>query len=138
MLNCWVVEALVLAHTSTESDRTRRSVLAPDSSSSDLVNRLLKPNQIHIVHSERSLDMLDQSARAPQRNTVTLSSSRLPGVGTTIFTVMSQLAVEKNAINLGQGLPDFDCDPEVVNAVTHAMRVGHNQYLPMAGVPVLR
>ncbi|AQV93414.1 methionine aminotransferase [Cupriavidus necator] len=64
--------------------------------------------------------------------------SRLPGVGTTIFTVMSALAAEKNAVNLGQGFPDFDCDPKIVDAVTGAMRAGHNQYPPMAGVPRLR
>lgn len=64
--------------------------------------------------------------------------SRLPQVGTTIFTVMSALAAEKGAVNLGQGFPDFDCDPHLVNAVTGAMQCGLNQYPPMAGVPVLR
>jgi methionine aminotransferase len=64
--------------------------------------------------------------------------SRLPNVGTTIFTVMSALAAEKGAVNLGQGFPDFDCDPALVNAVTQAMKAGFNQYPPMAGVPALR
>ncbi|GAB3547330.1 pyridoxal phosphate-dependent aminotransferase [Noviherbaspirillum agri] len=64
--------------------------------------------------------------------------SRLPNVGTTIFTVMSALAVEKAAVNLGQGFPDFDCDPALVDAVTTAMKNGLNQYPPMAGVPALR
>ena len=64
--------------------------------------------------------------------------SRLPTVGTTIFTVMSALATENRAVNLGQGFPDFDCDPTLVNAVTRAMQAGHNQYPPMPGVPVLR
>ena len=64
--------------------------------------------------------------------------SKLPKVGTTIFTVMSALAAEKNAVNLGQGFPDFDCDPQLVHAVTEAMQRGLNQYPPMAGVPVLR
>ena len=64
--------------------------------------------------------------------------SRLPNVGTTIFTVMSALATEKNAVNLGQGFPDFECDPALVNAVTAAMQSGLNQYPPMTGVPVLR
>lgn len=64
--------------------------------------------------------------------------SKLPNVGTTIFTVMSALAVEKNAVNLGQGFPDFDCDPRLVDAVTRAMQQGKNQYPPMPGVPVLR
>lgn len=67
-----------------------------------------------------------------------LLSSKLPTVGTTIFTVMSSLATEKGAVNLGQGFPDFDCDPQLVNAVTRAMSSGLNQYPPMAGVPVLR
>ncbi len=64
--------------------------------------------------------------------------SRLPRVGTTIFTVMSALAAEHGAVNLGQGFPDFDCDPKLVEAVTDAMRRGLNQYPPMTGVPVLR
>jgi len=64
--------------------------------------------------------------------------SRLPKVGTTIFTVMSALAVEHHAVNLGQGFPDFDCDPALVAAVDAAMREGLNQYPPMAGVPALR
>jgi methionine aminotransferase len=65
-------------------------------------------------------------------------ASRLPSVGTTIFTVMSALAAEHKAVNLGQGFPDFACDPALVDAVTHAMQAGHNQYPPMAGVPALQ
>ena len=65
-------------------------------------------------------------------------ASRLPAVGTTIFTVMSALAAEHRAVNLGQGFPDFDCDPALLQAVTSAMHEGLNQYPPMAGVPVLR
>lgn len=72
------------------------------------------------------------SARTPELQT------RLPAVGTTIFTVMSALAAEKNAVNLGQGFPDFDCDSKLVGAVTDAMTRGLNQYPPMPGVPVLR
>jgi methionine transaminase len=64
--------------------------------------------------------------------------SRLPQVGTTIFTVMSALATQHKAVNLGQGFPDFDCDPALLDAVNQAMRAGLNQYPPMAGVPVLR
>ncbi|HJV52127.1 MAG TPA: pyridoxal phosphate-dependent aminotransferase [Noviherbaspirillum sp.] len=64
--------------------------------------------------------------------------SKLPQVGTTIFTVMSALATENGAVNLGQGFPDFDCDPALVDAVTAAMKQGWNQYPPMAGVPALR
>ena len=64
--------------------------------------------------------------------------SRLPTVGTTIFTVMSALAQEHGAVNLGQGFPDFDCDPALLTQVTDAMREGLNQYPPMTGVPQLR
>lgn len=64
--------------------------------------------------------------------------SKLPQVGTTIFTVMSALAAEHGAVNLGQGFPDFACDPALVDAVTRAMQAGHNQYPPMTGVPALR
>ncbi|WP_374522011.1 pyridoxal phosphate-dependent aminotransferase [Hydrogenophaga sp.] len=64
--------------------------------------------------------------------------SRLPQVGTTIFTVMSALATEHQAVNLGQGFPDFACDPRLLDAVDAAMRAGHNQYPPMPGVPALR
>ena len=64
--------------------------------------------------------------------------SRLPQVGTTIFTVMSALAQAHGAVNLGQGFPDFDCDPRLLDAVDEAMRAGLNQYPPMTGVPGLR
>src|SRR5882757_5829618 len=57
---------------------------------------------------------------------------------TTISTVMSALALEHRAVNLGQGFPDFDCDPRLLDAVDAAMRAGLNQYPPMTGVPVLR
>jgi methionine transaminase len=64
--------------------------------------------------------------------------SRLPAVGTTIFTVMSALAAEHQAVNLGQGFPDFECDPALVGAVNQAMTSGYNQYPPMPGVLELR
>ncbi|MEI8265527.1 MAG: pyridoxal phosphate-dependent aminotransferase [Betaproteobacteria bacterium] len=74
--------------------------------------------------------------------TTTLSASalqtRLPKVGTTIFTVMSALANEHQAVNLGQGFPDFDCDPALVEDVARAMRGGLNQYPPMPGALPLR
>jgi len=63
---------------------------------------------------------------------------RLPHVGTTIFSTMSALAARHQAVNLGQGFPDFDCDPALQKAVSHAMRAGHNQYPPMPGLPALR
>lgn len=65
-------------------------------------------------------------------------NSKLPKVGTTIFTVMSALAKEHNAINLSQGFPDFEVHPELVNGVAEAMKAGHNQYAPMQGLPALR
>ncbi len=64
--------------------------------------------------------------------------SRLPNVGTTIFTVMSALAAEHRAVNLGQGFPDFEGDPALVGAVSQAMLDGLNQYPPMAGILPLR
>ncbi len=65
-------------------------------------------------------------------------TSRLPDVGTTIFTVMSALASEKKAINLGQGFPDFSCDRHLLEMVNEAMHQDQNQYPPMAGVSELR
>lgn len=65
-------------------------------------------------------------------------TSRLPDVGITIFTRMSALAKECNAVNLGQGFPDFDCDPALVGCVSEAMGQGLNQYPLMSGVPELR
>ncbi|NBD21696.1 aminotransferase class I/II-fold pyridoxal phosphate-dependent enzyme [Aquabacterium fontiphilum] len=64
--------------------------------------------------------------------------SRLPEVGTTIFTVMSALAQQHGAINLSQGFPDFDAPGELIDLLAQAARGGHNQYAPMGGVPVLR
>jgi methionine aminotransferase len=80
---------------------------------------------------------MQDSTRANAVRTPQLKS-KLPAVGTTIFTVMSALALEKGAVNLGQGFPDFECDPQLVNAVTDAMRKGLNQYPPMTGVRELR
>ena len=64
--------------------------------------------------------------------------TKLPRVGTTIFTVMSQLANEHKAINLGQGFPDFDGPQALRDALTAAMNAGRNQYSPMSGIPALR
>lgn len=65
-------------------------------------------------------------------------NSKLPGIGTTIFTLMSQLANQYQAINLSQGFPDYECSPELVKLVNKYMKSGYNQYAPMAGVQVLR
>ncbi len=67
-----------------------------------------------------------------------LGRSKLPQVGTTIFTVMSRRAQALGAINLGQGFPDYDIDPLLAELVARAMRAGHNQYAPMEGLPALR
>lgn len=64
--------------------------------------------------------------------------TKLPKVGTTIFTVMSQLAAEHDAVNLGQGFPDFPVPSRLVDALGRAMQAGHNQYAPMTGIPALR
>ena len=73
----------------------------------------------------------------PEARTPALES-KFPSVGTNIFTIMSALAAEKGAVNLGQGFPDFECDPKLVQAVTGAMTRGLNQYPPMPGIPALR
>src|SRR4051812_38741051 len=64
--------------------------------------------------------------------------SKLPDVGTTIFTVMSQMALEHNAINLGQGFPDFSMNERLITLVNEAMLKGQNQYTHMNGLPLLR
>jgi methionine transaminase len=69
---------------------------------------------------------------------VAVPPSKLPRVGTTIFTVMSALAARHDAINLSQGFPDFDCSPALRELATRALNAGLNQYPPMAGVPRLR
>jgi len=65
-------------------------------------------------------------------------TSKLPGVGTSVFTVMSALATEYGAVNLGQGFPDFEMPSELVSLVNEAMKDGHNQYSPMQGLVSLR
>ncbi len=64
--------------------------------------------------------------------------SKLPDVGTTIFTVIGQLSAQHNAINLSQGAPNFSCDPKLIAGVTRAMEAGHNQYASMTGLQPLR
>jgi methionine transaminase len=67
-----------------------------------------------------------------------MRQGKLPDVGTTIFTVISQLAQDLGAVNLGQGFPDYPVAPRLVELIGDAMRAGHNQYAPMAGVPSLQ
>ena len=64
--------------------------------------------------------------------------SKLPDVGTTIFTVIAELAAQHQALSLSQGAPNFDCDPRLVDAAARAMQAGHNQYSPMTGLASLR
>src|SRR6185436_3073824 len=78
-----------------------------------------------------SLDMFERARSM-------LLTSKLPRVGTTIFTSMSQLATERGAVNLGQGFPDFDGPAELHEALHRYTRDGKNQYAPMTGVPALR
>ena len=66
-----------------------------------------------------------------------LIRSKLPSTGTTIFTTMSALALEHDAVNLGQGFPDFDCDPQLLSLMNEALHARHNQYAPMAGIMAL-
>ena len=68
----------------------------------------------------------------------TLPRSKLPDVGTTIFTVIAELAAQHQALSLSQGAPNFDCDPRLVDAAARAMQAGHNQYSPMTGLASLR
>jgi len=65
-------------------------------------------------------------------------STRLPDVGTSIFTVMSRMALEHGAINLSQGFPDFPVSEEIVDLIYKFLKAGHNQYAPMPGTPALR
>ena len=65
-------------------------------------------------------------------------TSKLPDVGTTIFTIMSRRAVDENALNIGQGFPDYPIDPRLAELVADAIRGGHNQYAPMEGSRALR
>jgi len=64
--------------------------------------------------------------------------SKLPDVGTTIFTVMSRRAIEEGALNIGQGFPDYPIDPRLAQSLVEAVSEGHNQYAPMEGVIALR
>ena len=64
--------------------------------------------------------------------------SRLPEIGTSIFTVMSKMALDHNAINLSQGFPDFPVSEELIDLIYQNMKAGHNQYAPMPGAPALK
>ena len=84
------------------------------------------------------LEIARASARTPRKGQkLTAVASKLPQVGTTIFTVMSQLALDHDAINLSQGFPDFSAPTELLERVSYHLNAGHNQYAPMAGAPEL-
>ena len=72
------------------------------------------------------------------KNTMSMLPSKLPNVSTTIFSIMSKMAAAYNAINLSQGFPDFESDPNLIELVAKAMKDGHNQYAPMPGDVQLR
>lgn len=71
-------------------------------------------------------------------NNILSKQSKLPGIGTSIFSIMSKMAEDFNAVNLSQGFPDFDCPEELKSLVNYYMKNGNNQYAPMPGVPALR
>jgi methionine aminotransferase len=74
----------------------------------------------------------------PQMSNGLTSHSKLPDVGTTIFTVMSRRATEQGAVNIGQGFPDYPIDPDLASCVADAVEAGFNQYAPMEGNLELR
>src|SRR6185437_12996515 len=101
-----------------------------------------RTSAIRRVFSER-LSLQRKPARAPASGTAaapmpTSSRSKLPDIGTTIFTIMSRRARELGALNLGQGFPDYDIDPRLQELTAEAMSQGFNQYAPMEGVIELR
>ena len=81
---------------------------------------------------------IKESCATTRRLYLRSMKSKLPNVGTTIFTTMSALAVQEGALNLGQGFPGFPIDEKLIDLVTKAMKDGFNQYAPMPGMPVLR
>ncbi len=82
-------------------------------------------------------DSISRAPAAPPGAAVS-PRSKLPDVGTTIFTVIGDLAEQHQALNLSAGSPNFECDPRLVDAAERAMRAGHNQYSPMSGIASLR
>jgi methionine transaminase len=88
--------------------------------------------------SQRSANAACRAGREDQVTHVWTPRSKLPDVGTTIFTVIGELAAQHDALNLSQGAPNFPCDPSLVQGVVRAMHAGHNQYAPMAGITALR
>jgi methionine aminotransferase len=86
----------------------------------------------------QAADRPSTTTRTQNARTSVDIETKLPKVGTTIFTVMSQLATEHGAVNLGQGFPDFPVPDRLVDELARAMREGRNQYAPMTGIPALR
>jgi methionine aminotransferase len=97
-----------------------------------------------LVDANRLMNFADDEGRQaadiedPRPNPMNPIQSKLPDIGTTIFTVMSQLAEECGAINLSQGFPDFSAPEALLERVSHHLRAGNNQYAPMSGIAELR
>ena len=100
-------------------------------------NSLLVKSNVTFNEGEHSLDKTVNGAFMTIQTPVQ-THSKLPDVGTTIFTVIGQLSNQHNAINLSQGAPSFPCDAKLVNHVTQAMQQGFNQYAPLTGVVALK
>src|SRR5690606_9198943 len=100
-----------------------------------VTGRCLRVGNIATGVTHRTRIVNSRSSQSPR---VEMIQSKLPKVGTTIFSVMSQLAQEHGAVNLGQGFPDFPVPAALVAALDQAMRDGHHQYAPMTGGPALR
>ncbi len=124
------VGELVLEREEPERDRRDR-----DADEAADHEQLEVPGAPQDVRQDRGVG---HAATVPGAYAGRVVASRLSGFGTTIFTEMSALAERTGAINLGQGFPDEDGPAEVLEAAAAALRAGHNQYAPLAGVPVLR
>jgi methionine aminotransferase len=101
-------------------------------------NELLTDPQQDPQQDPRHAPQPEPRAPLPDIPATPVLTSRLPAVGTTVFTRMSTLAAQADAVNLGQGFPDFPCERALLDAVTDAMHAGFNQYPMMSGAPVLR
>lgn len=113
-----------------------RVPVQPDDAVEDLEQRVQTAERVLVVDTLR--DLVRGTITTGREHSARHPVSKLPEVGTTIFTVMSALAAEEGALNLSQGFPDFDGPKELIEAVQHYLTHGFNQYPPMAGVAALR
>src|SRR5208337_771529 len=101
--------------------------------------RALRQSGLRVHSLAGGLQALAPLSGAPAAATDSMRfESKLPDVGTTIFTVMSRRAQEAGALNIGQGFPDYPIDPRLAQSLIEAVSDGHNQYAPMEGVIALR